>query len=49
MGSTVNWTQLFVQWLIVIAVTLGYVWRFRDSLGDPMPPRPRNRPPTIYR
>ncbi len=49
MGCTVNWTQMFVQWVLVVGVTMAYVWRFRDSLGDPLTPRPRNRPPTIYR
>ena len=49
MGSTVDWTQMFIQWFVVVGVTPAYVWRFRDSLGDPLTPRPRNRPPTIYR
>lgn len=49
MGATVNWTQLVVQWLVTGVITLGYMWRFRDSLGDPAPLRPRHRPPTIYR
>lgn len=49
LGATVNWTQLFIQWFLVGGLTLAYVWRFRDNLGDALPPRPRHRPPTIYR
>jgi hypothetical protein len=49
LGATVNWTRLFIQWIIAGTVTLVYVWRFRDNLQDVVAPRPRHRPPTIYR
>lgn len=49
LGATLNWTQLFIQWMIGGAVTLICIWRFRDNLGDVVAPRPRHRPPTIYR
>ena len=43
-GSTVNWTQLLIQWFIVGSATLVYVWRFRDHLHDEHPPRIRMDP-----
>lgn len=49
LGATLNWTQLFIQWMAAAVVTMVYVWRFRDNLQDVIAPRPRHRPPTIYR
>lgn len=49
LGATVNWTQLFIQWILTAAIAMGVVWRFRDNLHDELVPRPRHRPPTIYR
>ena len=44
MGSTVNWTRLFILWAITGALTLLYVWRFRDHLHDEPPTRIRMDP-----
>ena len=41
LGATVNWTRLFILWAIVGALTVTYVWRFRDNLHDETPPRLR--------
>ena len=48
MGSTVNWTQLFIQWAVVGIITLVFTWGLKDRLQNEIPLPPGSARKTHY-